>query len=280
MAVRLTSSLHRLLEPTIVLIHGLDSAKDTWTAVLQQLVAKNIPAVAYDLRGHGHSPLGDPNDFSVRALVDDVKKAAIETGILGHPNQKIVLVGHSMGGRVVIEYAATYPDDICCLLIEDIDLVSRKIKLDPNRVLGEFDRHFETWELCKQALVDSGYDGQRVDNYKGSRISETPKGGWWSAINPDAQYLACKHVLCTDHGVNAFKKLDSMMRPVEKFPIHLFVAGDKKATACNDVGQMTTLLPSMVVKTFEGRGHSIHNEATDEFCDLLVTMWKLAASKL
>jgi len=279
--VKLASSVSRLLQPTIVLIHGLDSAKDTWKGVLSQLAEKNIPAVAMDLRGHGDSPLGNPADFSVQTLVNDIKQASLDLGILGGPSQKIVLVGHSMGGRVVMEYAATHPHDICCLLIEDIDLTSRNPRKEPEGGVGNFDRSFETFEFCKSALVAAGYDGKRIEENKGSRIRQTPKGNWWSAINPDAQYLALKHVLASDHGIHAFNKLNSIQKnQTTSFPVHLFRAGNLKQTACKDVDQMTQLLPSMAVKTFEGKGHSIHREAADEFVKDLVEMWSIAAAKL
>ena len=46
--------------PTTVLVHGLDSAKDTWTAVLSDLIGADYPALALDLRGPSIGTLGDP----------------------------------------------------------------------------------------------------------------------------------------------------------------------------------------------------------------------------
>lgn len=41
----------------------------------------------------------------------------------------VVLVGHSMGGRVVMAAAAAHPTDIAALVIEDIDLTPRSYVL-------------------------------------------------------------------------------------------------------------------------------------------------------
>jgi pimeloyl-ACP methyl ester carboxylesterase len=107
--------------PTVVLVHGLESSKETWRGVLQYCLAHAMPAVAMDLRGHGESELGDPNSFTSAALADDVWSAAMSVS----GNRPVVLVGHSMGGRVVIEAAAAHPNDIAALVIEDIDLNPR-----------------------------------------------------------------------------------------------------------------------------------------------------------
>ena len=66
------------------------------------------------------SELGDPNDFSPDALVEDVKSL-----VDYHPflcDKRFVLVGHSMGGRLAMCYAAKYPEHVSSLVIEDMDI--------------------------------------------------------------------------------------------------------------------------------------------------------------
>lgn len=84
--------------------------------MLADMARAHYPALALDLRGHGESPLGDPHYFSVATLVADIREAVKAHGV----SQPFVLVGHSMGGRVVMRYAADYPEDIAALVIEDI----------------------------------------------------------------------------------------------------------------------------------------------------------------
>ena len=62
--VPLASSVRGRNTPTTVLVHGLDSSKQTWHAVLPKLHEAGLPALALDQRGHGESPLGDPETFS------------------------------------------------------------------------------------------------------------------------------------------------------------------------------------------------------------------------
>ena len=76
-SITLASSIKTPHFPTTVLLHGLDSSKETWSGVLADLAAQGYPAMALDLRGHGESPLGDPALFGPETLARDVI-AAIE----------------------------------------------------------------------------------------------------------------------------------------------------------------------------------------------------------
>ena len=99
--VPLASSAAAPLRPTAVLVHGLDSSRETFAGTVAALAAAGYPALALDLRGHGESPLGAVDEFSSEALARDVV-AAVEARGVAKP---WVLVGHSMGGRVAMEVA-------------------------------------------------------------------------------------------------------------------------------------------------------------------------------
>ena len=100
--VPLTSSVRGRHTPTTVLVHGLDSSKQTWTGVLSKLHEASVPAVALDQRGHGESPLGDPDAFSTEALARDIIHAVEVIHAIQRP---WILVGHSMGGKTAMQLA-------------------------------------------------------------------------------------------------------------------------------------------------------------------------------
>ena len=75
------------------------------SGVLAELASRGYPALALDLRGHGESPFGPPDDFGAETLARDVWDAVAAHGVRG----PVVLVGHSMGGRVAMR-AATLPE--------------------------------------------------------------------------------------------------------------------------------------------------------------------------
>ncbi len=56
--------------PPLYLVHGIGSRRATWDAMLPAL-AEHFTCVAYDLRGHGDSPV-PPVPYSLDELVDDL----------------------------------------------------------------------------------------------------------------------------------------------------------------------------------------------------------------
>lgn len=84
-------------------MHGLSSNLEIWHLVAPMLAAGHR-VIAYDQRSHGRSSDGD-GDFSFAALVDDLR-AVIDHFALERP----VVVGHSWGATVALEYAIATPD--------------------------------------------------------------------------------------------------------------------------------------------------------------------------
>jgi len=69
---------------------------------------------AIDLRGHGDSAPGEPQDYVYTRYAADLNEA-IETLDL----RDFLLVGHSMGGMCCLLYAATYPGRVGKLVVID-----------------------------------------------------------------------------------------------------------------------------------------------------------------
>lgn len=95
---------------TIVWVHGVDSDTHVWDAAVE-LVAAEHPCVTVDLPGHGASPEPtDPEAYEREAVLDDLD--AIIAGVRrSDPDQRIVLVGHSLGGYLGLAHALTRDDD-------------------------------------------------------------------------------------------------------------------------------------------------------------------------
>ncbi len=85
--------------PLVVLIHGWSCDSNYWAAQVPALRAKYTVATV-DLAGHGGSA-ANRADWSMGAFGDDV--ARVVNALPGH--DKVVLVGHSMGGPVAVEAA-------------------------------------------------------------------------------------------------------------------------------------------------------------------------------
>ena len=88
--------------PTFVLLHGLASNARIWELTAPRLVASGGSAWAIDLRGHGLS--GKPSTgYNYPTVVADVEAFLRWAGI-----RRPILVGHSWGASVALEFAARH----------------------------------------------------------------------------------------------------------------------------------------------------------------------------
>jgi sigma-B regulation protein RsbQ len=99
-------------DPAIVLIHGWATDANYWSAQIAPLQAK-YTVVAVDLAGHGGSTKSR-SVWTMEKYGDDVA-----TVVQLIPNQKVILVGHSMGGTVALEAAHSLGNRVIGIIVVD-----------------------------------------------------------------------------------------------------------------------------------------------------------------
>jgi|AntRauTorcE11898_2_1112593.scaffolds.fasta_scaffold06312_2 pimeloyl-ACP methyl ester carboxylesterase len=97
----------------IVFVHGLTMDRRTWRPQVDAL-EDTYEVITYDCRGHGKTETGNPSEYSVSLLVDDLRTLIEELDV-----ESPVLCGHSYGGLIIAEYAHQYPDDVAGLIFAD-----------------------------------------------------------------------------------------------------------------------------------------------------------------
>src|SRR6266487_367318 len=96
---------------TLVFIHGFGGQASQWQYQLQKFSLENR-VIALDLRGHGLSDK-PASGYDMPKIISDLETALTLLKVKG----KIVLVGHSLGGGIVTEYALKHPDRIERLIL-------------------------------------------------------------------------------------------------------------------------------------------------------------------
>ena len=99
-------------KPPLVILHGLLGSARNWSSMGKKLSA-HYDVFALDLRNHGNSFHDEAMDFSV--MCDDLVAWLDKKGL-----SSVHLMGHSLGGKVAMKFAALHPSRVQSLIILDI----------------------------------------------------------------------------------------------------------------------------------------------------------------
>jgi pimeloyl-ACP methyl ester carboxylesterase len=117
-------------EPTVVLVHGWALDHRLWDGQAPGL-ARRRRVVTLDLGGHGESGR-ERSAWTMAAFGEDVKAVVEAVGA-----KQVVLVGHSMGGPVVLEAARRMPQRVRGIVLVDTLLdVEKRTPPDAIEAMG------------------------------------------------------------------------------------------------------------------------------------------------
>ncbi len=109
--IKLNYKIYGEGEP-LVIMHGLYGTLDNWVGIAREL-QNNFKVIIVDLRNHGKSPHSKVHNYEV--MVDDLLNLMNDLEIYSAN-----IMGHSMGGKVAMAFAAFNPERVKRLLIVDI----------------------------------------------------------------------------------------------------------------------------------------------------------------
>jgi pimeloyl-ACP methyl ester carboxylesterase len=243
--------------PAVLLLHGLASNARIWDGVGPRLVGAGLRVVALDLRGHGASDQpGSGYDFATVG-----RDLAAALGGLGL--ERPVLVGHSWGANVALQFAADRPGAVAGLVLVD------------GALLGVAERTGATREEVRRRLAPPRFAVPLADWL--ARAGRFDSGG--STGQPWVRDYLRAGVEVDDRGVarsrfrfdNHLQVVDALydqrpaaLYPLVDCPVLLCPAadpadGDEHAAAAkrDAVGRALQLLPSAHVTWYEDTMHDI-----------------------
>jgi pimeloyl-ACP methyl ester carboxylesterase len=254
----------------LIILHGLYGSSDNWYTIGKQL-SSHFEIFLPDLRNHGHSP--HHPDHSYIALRDDLHEF-----IVAHSIFRPVLLGHSMGGRTAMFFAASHPHLIDRLIVADISPCSYQADQHPNERLQHSD--------IIRSLLSLDISGIK------SR-SDADKALAGAIPSQAIRQFLLKNLKVRDHnryfwGLNLpaleenlpgiFRGIDTLGLPEGKpmsFPA-LFVRGERSGYISeSDLPCIEKYFRAARIVTIPGAGHWLHAEqpalflkAVKEFLDI------------
>lgn len=239
--------------PPVVLLHGITGHARVWDHLAARLPGRRV--LALDQRGHGDSDPAPDDDYRVVTMTDDLAAFAGSLRL-----ERFALVGHSMGGRIAIKYAADHTARLERLVIIDIgpDIAVAGLLRVRDMMAGSPDRiESEEWavEYVRRANPLQNVDMLRERVRHGLR--RLPDGG-----------LTWKYA----------KGLRDMMREGRREALDLWeplpriacptliVRGAESDILSPDVAKkMTERLPDGRLVEIAGAGHTVPADRPDEF---------------
>lgn len=219
----------------VLFVHSLAGSLEQWTAQLRHLEGRRR-AVALDLRGHGESAIPDRVAYTVVDLAEDVV-AVVEALAL----ERVVLVGHSLGGGVIAAFAARHPGKVAGLLFVDPVGDQRLASDELVQFLFELDRDYEP-------TIRGYWDGILKGATKATRSRVMAD---LDRTSPEAVVRALEGLL-TFEPVPLLADYDGPMRTV--------------VTPMNDLPlSLHRVVPDLEAVTVEGTSHWLHMDRPATF---------------
>lgn len=210
----------------VFLLHGATDNGLCWTPTALKL-QEQFDVIMPDSRAHGLTEIND-GLYSYHAMASDINDLIDELKL-----KEVVLIGHSMGASLATLTAATYPDNISKVILEDPAFILR----NPNFITRFFTRIFmslgnlfllrgtfeELIKKCKKR--DSDWPEEAYEPWARSKLEfkkNEPKGLQeiikhpfdWKEIIPQ---ISCPILLLTsEKGITSKKKAKKIMDLAQK----------------------------------------------------------------
>lgn len=97
----------------VIMLHGLAASLHDWDPVLPKVKEAGYAAYALDLLGHGESPKPDSDSYQVDWLFDHFVQWLASLNL----TEPAVLIGHSLGAYLALEYALRFPSKAAGLIL-------------------------------------------------------------------------------------------------------------------------------------------------------------------
>ena len=246
--------------PQVVLIHGGAQNAHTWDTVA---LALDMPLLALDLPGHGHSEWRPNCDYTPFVLSDQAAEA-----ITHWAPKAEAIVGMSLGGLTTLCIAADHPQLVKRLGIVDVTPGTDRAKAEPiiNFVSGP--EVFESFEEILTRTIEHNPTRSETSLRRGvlhnSHEIEDGKWAWRYDVGRAWKDKNNEH----DSEPIDFSELWNKVSEIEA-PLHLWLGGAWSVVGDEDVEKMRSLQKEMVIKKVEGAGHSIQGDKPLELKELI-----------
>ncbi len=235
----------------LIILHGLLGSSDNWRAISKRL-SPSYKIYSVDLRNHGRSPHSEMMTYP--AMADDLRELLELEKV-----SECHLVGHSLGGKVAMQFATSHPNRVSKLVI--VDIAPKGYPPSQRPILAALEKlelkRFGTFGEIDAALAPA-IPEISVRQFLMKNIARVSSGGFQWRI--DLASIA--------------KNYDQLTKPIIAAGSYdkpaLFVRGGRSDyIAETDQPSIQAIFTRAEFATIATAGHWVHAEASDEFLQIL-----------
>ncbi|MDQ0142467.1 alpha/beta fold hydrolase [Cupriavidus necator] len=225
----------RAQRDAVIIVPGITSPAVTWGFVGEQF-GRQFDTYVLDVRGRGLSQAGAELDYSLDAQAADVIAFAEALGL-----RRYAIVGHSMGARIGIRAARSQPAGLTRLVLVDPPVSGPGRRAYPAQL---------PWYIDSIRLARQGIDAGGMRRFCPTWTEEQ--------LRLRAQWLHTCDERAILASFNGFHEDDIHADlPQVAVPALLMTAGRGDVIRAEDVHEMRTLLPSLLIAHVANAGHMI-----------------------
>lgn len=236
----------------IVILHGLYGSSDNWMTQAK-ILSEHFEVYLIDQRNHGQSPHADSHTYT--DMVNDLHDFLHQQDI-----KNPILIGHSMGGKVVMRYALEHPNEINKVIVVDIapkDYSSfsnyGKVTSDHEYILQSLQKiNLESLKTRKQITdeLKKYFGEEQLIMFLLKNIKRADGGVFQWIMNIDVLQADLQHIMQGFTNVNT-----SCDHPA------LFIKGEKSPYIDeDDMFVIRKYFPNAELVTIPKAGHWLHYE--------------------
>lgn len=240
----------------IIILHGLYGSSDNWITIARRL-ADSYTIYLIDQRNHGRSPHDVVHSYlaMVKDLDEFISVEQIESPII---------IGHSMGGKVAMLFASTYPERVGGLVVVDVgpggyakidkpssmilshlNIISAMLSVD----LKQYSSRTEIEQVLAKTLHDRG-----VLQFIMKNVQRNPDNTFSWKLNIDTLSKALPEVMGP-----------VILNVVDKVPVY-FIKGEHSGYISEDQQVLIArYFPNAKIEVISKSGHWVHADQPEQF---------------
>lgn len=235
----------------IIILHGLFGMLDNWTTLAKRF-AQTHRVYAIDLRNHGKSVHTKEMNYNVMAM--DLKDFMVNESIY-----TANIIGHSMGGKVLMTFTNLYPEYVERMVV--VDIAPKAYKPKHNQII----------DALTSLPIQSLKTREQADNWLSNNITQA-----------SVRLFLLKNLARTKLGFEWKMNLPVIIENYSEIigdvdikngferPVLMLYGGNSDYLSNDDFKELELFYDNVRFKEIEDVGHWVHAEKPDAFYENVI----------